>query len=82
MTEIKDSMGNVIHRSKNLRGIMEYTRAMPVEFVNIIKTQDGADVFIRWICGAVCHTKFASYTVACEFFNNPRRRFKPCVHMM
>lgn len=62
--------GQVVSRSKNLRGVLRYRCV--VSGVMIIETAEGALLHVHWKDGADCWARFASYAVACEFASKRR----------
>lgn len=59
--------GAVAATSKNLRGIVTYSRKHPVETVALGHAPDGAGVLhITWANGAHATADFASFMVMCE----------------
>jgi hypothetical protein len=79
MITIRDIDFNVVNTSRNLRGILEYTRAHGVERVDIWPGKDkGAQFGITWNNGASTMSDFASATVCQQFFAK-RARFAPWV---
>jgi hypothetical protein len=65
MIEIKNSIGNVIHTSQNLRGIVAHNRRQIVELCHIAPLSNGgAIVTVLWKNGDSCVVKFADFGVA------------------
>jgi hypothetical protein len=77
--KIRDASGRVIHTSRNLRGILDYSRGrcVIVERVDLfpLKHSEGGTMGITWNTGATCITDFASYRVMVEWAK-ARRCFK------
>jgi hypothetical protein len=70
--EIKSGT-RVVARSHNLRGLLEYARnKSPVIIAAMTRTDDGADVFVRFLDHAHCRTTFADYSVAVAWFKARR----------
>lgn len=77
---IYDKDGNVISKSKNLRGIHDYCRSIlhrPATVQVFECSEGGASVDIRWAGGAHCLTDFASFGVAYKWAQH--HRFAPAV---
>lgn len=76
---IRDSAGAVIHRSRNLRGIMDYSRGVGVaiERADLFahKGAESGTLGVTWNTGATCMVDFASFEVMREWVN-ARRCFK------
>lgn len=75
---IYDKGGNVISKSRNLRGIHDYCRSIlhrPATVQVFECSGSGASVSIRWPSGAHCLTDFASFGVASKWAQH--RRFAP-----
>ena len=67
-TLIWNRSGQIIGRSKNLRGINERCRkviAIRTEVVPAIT--GGASFLVKWLDGSWASTTFASYDVACRY---------------
>ena len=65
--------GQVIRRSKNLRGMRDYARVSPVKRVGLLP--DGDTRGQLWVCyadGADCKADFASYHIMVDFVRNRR----------
>lgn len=74
---IRDIDFQVASRSRNLRGILEYSRRHPVERVDIWEARGGAaQLGIAWSNGSTCVTDFASFEV-CKRWCAARRNFPP-----
>ena len=72
---IRDVDFKPVRASRNLRGIMEYTRKHAVQRVDIWPGKDGgAQLGIAWLDGASCITDFASAHV-CKQWCAARRAF-------
>ena len=81
MIKICDKDLRCVSNSKNLLGIIEYTRAHAVERVDIWPRKDGeALVGIAWENGSTTTVDFASFVVAKEFFKSRRRFGHPIIH--
>ena len=76
MIEIR-RCGEVVRRSRNLRGILDYARKQPVTSVSITRTHDGATVYVNFYDNAVCLCTFGCFTVARDWFTNRRSWGKP-----
>lgn len=84
---VKD--GKVIHRSRNLRGILEYARRILIDSVTIkpvfssdapfVHSKASAILFVRWIDGATCETDFASFTICVDWCKD-RSKFSRWPH--
>lgn len=55
--------GKVIHRSRNLRGLLDYARRNSVQAVSINRLPEGAMLIVRFFNGATCSTAFADCSV-------------------
>lgn len=72
---IRDADGHVVSRSRNLRGILEYSRRVPVERIDIWRNPDEtAQLGITWTNGSSTITDFASFNV-CKQWCASRRNF-------
>lgn len=61
----------IVSRSRNLRGIMEYARVNPVILMHIVKESDGSGILsIIFYNGAEVNTKFADYNVLKQWAAN------------
>lgn len=79
MVIIRDTDGCIVSRSKNLRGILDYSRRHIVERVDIWPHVSGtAQLGVTWINGASVITDFQSFTV-CRQWCTSRRRFPAAV---
>ena len=59
---------NAISRSRNLRGILDYSRRNPVERIDLYGQPLGAGLLgITWINGSSVITEFASFSVMREW---------------
>ena len=75
MILIRNKDFEVVSRSRNLRGILSYSRHTAVERIDLYKAPDGCGQFgITWCDGASCITDFASYNVMADFAK--KRTFK------
>lgn len=71
---IYDRNGAVVSRSKNLRGLLEYSRRVCLDKVSIEKTAHGEGIVrLTFGSGATVETMFASYSVLVDFLNARRR---------
>lgn len=75
MIKIHDINMRTVSTSRNLRGILEYTRKNTVERVDIWPNSNGAQVGIAWHNGSTCITDFADATVCAQFFRHRIARF-------
>ncbi len=76
MLVIRDSNGNVISRSRNLRGIREYVGKNLIKLVAIHKLPDGAGkLSILFDNGATFETSFADFIVLCWSVRNWRNLY-------
>jgi hypothetical protein len=58
----------VVHRSRNLRGLITHARRAGVHSAAVWRTQSGATVYVEYSDGAYCRTDFADFTIARDFF--------------
>jgi len=66
MIEIVDASGKVIHRSRNLRGILDYARHTWIEEAVAQPAQEGKGILsVTFGDGCTCMTEFADFTVLC-----------------
>jgi hypothetical protein len=65
--------GQVVARSRNLRGVSAYARRSPVDRVTVIaKDNAGAFLYVQYEDGAECRTHFESFQV-CSAWVKARR---------
>lgn len=67
--------GEVVGRSKNLRGLRVYARDHRTEVIewDVSELDKGRGLlFVRWKDGATCSAFFESYSVAIQFAHNRR----------
>lgn len=76
MIIIRDKDMNVVSRSNNLRGILDYSRKNEVERVDIWPNDNGAQFGISWVNGSSCIDDFASAKLCAQFFRHRLDRFK------
>lgn len=78
---IRDADFKIVSRSRNLRGILDYSRKHLVERVDIWQgAAGGAQLGIVWLSGASVITDFACFEV-CKSWCAARRNFpEPCIH--
>ena len=66
MIEIVAPDGAVMHRSKNLRGVLDHARRSWIEEAVAYPAPEGRGVLqVTYGDGCTCHTEFASYEVLC-----------------
>jgi hypothetical protein len=63
---IKDD--KVVQRSKNLRGLLERAHKIGVAKAAVIRSGNGANVYVTFSDGSECWTSFADFTIARDFF--------------
>jgi hypothetical protein len=79
---IRDADFRVVRTSRNLRGIIGYSRTHAVERVDIYPSSHdcSAQLGIAWADGATCITDFASFEI-CKNWCAARRAFpKATIH--
>ena len=68
MIEICNPRGQVIRRSRNLRGICDHARRTWIEEAVASPAQDGRGILqVTFGDGSTCRTEFASYAVLCAW---------------
>ena len=73
MIEILNASGEVIRRSRNLRGIQIHARRTWIAEAVASSAQDGRGLLqVTFGDGATCRTEFASYTVLCIWLHSRR----------
>lgn len=76
MIEIKDRAGQVVKRSKNLRGILDYSsRCTFVRVLRVIASRkpNGAGLLrVEWSNDVFVEADFACYRVLCHWINARR----------
>ena len=73
MIEIRDRNGEVIHRSKNLRGIFDHARHTWVEEAVAMPTWQSTGLLcVTFGDGSTCRTEFASYGVLVQWLRSRR----------
>jgi hypothetical protein len=73
MTVTINLNGNLVASSKNLRGILDYARKVPVHRVAIYRNLNGDGLLcVTFDNGANCQTTFASYTVCIDWVKSRR----------
>ena len=66
MIEIVNTHGKVIHRSRNLRGILDHARRTWVEEAVVCPAAQGRGLLsVIFGDGSTCRTEFADFTVLC-----------------
>lgn len=75
-TEITNPSGEVLRRSKNLRGMCDYARVSHVVKVELVKGYDGSLVngllTVTYADGCTSRAVFNSYHIAVDFVRNRR----------
>ena len=69
---IQDSFGDVLARSKNLRGVLTYARRHPVKRASVYRKGEGANVAFHFQGDASCTVAFASFDVAWQWIESRR----------
>ena len=65
--------GEVVAKSRNLRGLLTYARKSPVKHVYLRRMAYGyGGLFIEFENGATCKTEFASFTVCRNWLESRR----------
>lgn len=59
--------GKTVGESKNLRGIIDRSRKVAVDYVSVTAMEDGAAFSIFWVDGSNCLTFFNSLDLAHKF---------------
>ena len=73
MVEICNAQGQVIHRSKNLRGILDHARRTWVQQAVAAPAPDGKGILhVTFGDGSTCQTAFADFTVLCWWLGSRR----------
>ncbi len=75
MIRIFNNKGELIHTSRNLRGINDHCRRMryQVDYVSVRpKMNGGANIAIKWADGSHTATDFASYDLCVKYAQSPR----------
>jgi hypothetical protein len=68
MIQIRDVNGNVVHTSRNLRGLLDQARRSPVRKVHWTGRPDGSAVLaVRYADGCHCETVFLSMLVCAKW---------------
>ena len=78
--KIYDKMGVCISWSKNLRGILTYSRENETERIDLYKpdpTRSGGQFGIAWANGSTSICDFADYSIMEKFAN--KKTFKPAI---
>jgi hypothetical protein len=62
--------GKVIHRSRNLRGLISHAHRVGVAKASVWRTSPacGGRAYIEYRDGSYCRTEFADFTIARDFF--------------
>lgn len=65
MVIIYDSKGKPVSRSKNLRGILEYSRKHSVAKIRLVRHTEGGGgtLLLRWRNGSLVSAPFADWSV-------------------
>ncbi len=72
--EIKKD-GEVVQRSRNLRGLISRASKVGVDSVSVFRSEGGAYVSVFFKDGSECRTNFADFTVARDFFRKRWQRW-------
>jgi len=73
MVEICNSQGQVIRRSRNLRGILDHARRTWIEEASAAPAQEGKGILsVTFGDRSTCTTEFASYEVLCWWLRSRR----------
>lgn len=73
MVVITNTQGQVIQRSRNLRGILEYARRVGLDSACAARTADGKGrLDVTFADAATCQVEFASYTALCGWLQARR----------
>lgn len=68
--------GRVVSTSRNLRGIVTYSRKVAPKQITLDRDGDTRGwLYVEWCDGASVHTEFASYHIMVDWVRN-RRRFR------
>lgn len=70
MIEIRNKAGRVIRRSRNLRGVLDYARAVSGVQSVVVACDHRAGVYplaFRFFDGSTCEAPFADWRVAADF---------------
>jgi hypothetical protein len=68
MIEIHNQHGKVIHRSRNLRGILDHARRVGLWAANAYPQEDGKGMLcVTFADASRCEAQFASYQVLCQW---------------
>lgn len=71
MVEIANAQGQVIRRSRNLRGIFAHARRTWIEEAIACPAQEGRGLLqVTFGDGCTCRTEFASYAVLCDWLHH------------
>ena len=66
MVEIRNKQGQVIRRSRNLRGILDHARRVGLDEACAYPRERGRGLLcVAFADGSTCQTEFADYTVLC-----------------
>ncbi len=78
MVIIRDTNGNPVRTSRNLRGLIAHFNRQPVDVVAIDRLADGSGkLMVLFSNRDTCETTFASYTVLAEWIRS-RRNLRGC----
>lgn len=73
MIEIVNPQGAVIHRSRNLRGVLDHARRAGLRSVHAYPSARGQGLLgVTFADGAQCRVRFASYAVLCDWLRARR----------
>ena len=73
MIEIVNANGQVLHRSRNLRGIFDHARRTWIEEATAHPAGEGKGLLqVTFGDGATCQTAFASYHALCDWLKRRR----------
>jgi len=73
MIEIVNADGKVIHRSRNLRGILDHARRTWIEEAVARPAPEGRGFLrVTFGDGSTCQTEFADFTVLCWWLRSRR----------
>jgi len=65
--------GEIIHRSKNLRGILDHARRYRLSGIHTLQQKDKT-LFVVFADGATCRTQFADPTVLRDWIDGRCKR--------
>ncbi len=67
MIYIRNTQGDIIGRSKNLRGIRRHASRYGIELIRIHKRHNGAGFLKVYFCGCSAIVRFVSFQVLAQF---------------